>query len=282
MHHGHRPNPHRPSARPSRGTGAFLFWFAVVPAIAGLLWLSTPRSATVSAPPKPRPIATMSPNQLHSDVAANGVVGGANVAAKLLAQATAAEPVSTTVGPAEGNVSATRPVAFDRPAAARGRAAIRITDLRSELPHSSEDRAIADAVEVARGKLAEHLRALDPPIDDVPPAWVVRAEYVRPGSVVKELPTQQLKDEWKAARLNPDRVWVKLDIEVSEDQIRQLRAKQRLVDAGGLGIGILALCGAAFTFLRLDAATRGYLTFGLGAVAAAVAVLVVGAVVLLM
>lgn len=288
MHHRHRPHlPPQPTRR-SGGIVSFLFWLGAVPVGAGLLFLAAPRSAVhVSAPPPPKRLDSLTANQLQDHAAKNGIVGGATSGQKALAAVSTTRPEFAQAVPvrAPGDttpVVATRPVAFERGTAVRGKAVIRIPEVRSEAPHSSEDRAIADAVEVGRLKLAEYLRTLDPPVADAPEAWVIRDQYVRPGSVEKILPTQAIKDEWKAAKLNPERVWVKLDIEVSEDQLRQLRAKGRLVDAGTAGGILLALTAVLFGFLRLDAWTKGYLTTGLGIGAAVLAAVVVVAVALLM
>ncbi len=261
-----------------------MFWLAVVPVLVGFVWLSTPRVARVLAPPPPRRLDSLSPSQLQDHTAKNGIVGGATAGKKALASLpnhtppeipdfSRTEPVSTPVGGPPTVV--TRPIALDRPGLpGTGRTVIRVTGIRSDAPHSSEDRAIADAVEVARLKLIEEFAKLDPPILEVPESWVIRDQYIRPGSVEKILPPQQIKDEWKAAHLNPERVWVKLDIEVSEDQIRHLRAEQRLLQTGTVGGAILILAGVLYGFLRLDAFTKGYLTGGLGAIAVFGAVLV--------
>ena len=108
--------------------------------------------------------------------------------------------------------------------------------------------------------------------------WEIRDRYVRPDSIAEVHPTADIKTEWAAADLDPDRVWVELDVEVSPDQMRQLRADQRRMYAGlWFGLAFVAAV-AGYGFLRLDALTKGYLTTALGIaagglVAAAVAAL---------
>jgi hypothetical protein len=277
------PRPFRPHERCGSGFGSAIkklfFFLVLVPVVAGVVFMTAPSQSRVVAPPLPEPMGRMSPRTLQNHAAMNGIVGGASAGQQALAgmpDSTRANFVSATVLVPPASVAPRELVK-----ASRSRTAIRLAGVRSELPHNTKERATADALEVAQKLLAEQLRQLDPPITAVPEIWEIRDRYVRPGSTVEELPTQELKDEWAAAKLNPNRVWVKFDVEVSEDQLRQLRSEGRLMQGAGLGGLAFVLAGALCGFLRLDAYTKGYLTVGLGAGAAVVAVAAIAALALL-
>lgn len=145
--------------------------------------------------------------------------------------------------------------------------------VQSDKPQSTPDKARLDALEMARVELMRHLQRLDPPVYARPTLAKISSEFVRRGSEQIIYPTDTVKDEWRASKLDPNRVWMQLDVEVSEEQIQSLRSGDR-VSGGFRGAGVvLALLAAVYGFLRLDAWSRGYLTswLAIGGVAAVIA-----------
>ena len=129
----------------------------------------------------------------------------------------------------------------------------------------AEDRALKDAQE----RIEQKLRELDPPVDYRPSLAVVKNEYVRKDSRVARPPTETEKELIRAAGYAPDRVYVEYTVELTAEQVRALRTRDRVTDGlRGLGV-ITAVALAGFLFLRLDEWTKGYLTSWLAVGAAA-------------
>ena len=156
---------------------------------------------------------------------------------------------------------------------------LRLSGVRSRDAHSTQQAATADAIAQARDQLGEQLALLDPPITRRPSLDAVRDQYVFPKSARVVHPDDGLKAEWAKAKLDPDLVWVEVDVEVTPKQLQQLRGEGRTAGVVKvLGAIVFVLVGLA-GFFRLDAATKGHLTgvlavggVALGTVAAGVAV----------
>jgi hypothetical protein len=146
--------------------------------------------------------------------------------------------------------------------------------VRGPAPAATEDDAADAAVEAAAGVIADRLAGLDPPVYYRPTPNEVRAEFVRPTgrAVVPATPEQRESLEAVAPDLRgKPLVFVELEVEVSADQVRRLRAADRVGDGLRL-VGVLtAVFGAGYLFLRLDERTKGYLTRWLAAGAVALA-----------
>lgn len=149
---------------------------------------------------------------------------------------------------------------------------IRVAGVKSRSPQTTPEKALTDALEAARDEIMHKLRALDPPVYAKPSLAKVRSEYLKKDSIVEEHPTEAVKAEWKANKLDTNRSWVIIDCELTEKQVQRLRANDRVNDGlRGAGL-VMVLCIAAYGFLRVDAWTKGYLTIWL-AVAATLLVL---------
>jgi hypothetical protein len=259
--------------------GKRVFWILVVGLIAAAVISTSTGSSrrkphSVSPPPQPASMRDMSARRLQTYAADSAVLGGANAGQRefaALRQAEKADPPTVPVSviePAAVTASSPAPDAN----AGKHRPAIKFR-VRSEAPHASKEKALADALAVARFQLAEKLITLDPPVRALPTVEQVRAEYIRPESVVEVQPKPEDKAEWKARGLDENRVWVDVDVEVSDDQVRQLRSVGRLEKTAVVSAVAFVLVLGLFGFLRLDAWTKGYLTtvIGVGVVAAVVA-----------
>lgn len=140
--------------------------------------------------------------------------------------------------------------------------AIVLKNIRSDKPHPNEQAALTDALAVARIELIKKLQQLDPPITILPTMVSIRSEYMKRHEKIS--PSEELKKEWQASGLNPNRVWMEVDLEVSEKDLQQFRAEER-VDFGLAIAGVLFVIAlAVHGFLRLDAWSKGYLTIWLG------------------
>ena len=269
--------------------GKRVFWILVVGLIvAAVISTSTASSRrkprSISPPPPPEPMARMSAKRLQAHAADNAVLGGATAGQREVAALRQAEdanphpptiPVNAVVEDPPAAVVAAPPHEASTPG--KPKPAIRIR-ARSENLYASKEKALADALIVARLRLAEQLGNLDPPVHTLPTIEQIKAEYLRPESVTEIQPPTDLKKELAARNLDTNGVFVEVDVEVSDDQVRQLRSVSRLEKTGVLAAGAFVLVLGLFGFLRLDAWTKGYLTTVIGVTIAAA---VVGAMALL-
>ena len=152
-------------------------------------------------------------------------------------------------------LSPNRPASSHRPIWA-----IRIVGIRSDYPHTNRSEAIQDAQSVARKRLAEALASLDPPIYVVPSESQIVSDYIVANSAKDAPASQEIKDAWKAVNLDANRQWATVDLEVSESQLRNLRAKHRLYNLGLILGSIFGILGVCYGVLRLDAVAKNYFT----------------------
>lgn len=129
----------------------------------------------------------------------------------------------------------------------------------STIPYATEAEAEEDALTLARETVERKLAALDPPVRYKPTAGEV-AEFVRKDSRTVRPPTAEEKETFDRYGVTGNLVYVEYDVEVTADQVRELRAQER-VSAGVRVLGMLvAVALAGFLFLRADEWTKGYLT----------------------
>jgi hypothetical protein len=141
----------------------------------------------------------------------------------------------------------------------------------SSMSHPTEADADEDALNTAAEVIRQKLAELDPPVHYRPSVNEVRNEFVRRDTrAVRGLDADE-RAELEANGIDPNRVYVSYDVEISADQVRSLRTRDRVVDGlRGLG-GLTAAFLAGYLFLRFDERTKGYLTrwLAVGAVALA-------------
>ncbi len=130
----------------------------------------------------------------------------------------------------------------------------------STLPYATEAEAEDDALTQARDLIEKKLAALDPPVRYKPSIGEVKAEFIRKDSRTVRAPDAREKTIIAEADLGTNLVFVEYDVEVTVDQVRELRAQER-VSSGLRVLGMLfAIALAGFLFLRADEWTKGYLT----------------------
>ncbi len=227
-----------------------------------------------SPPPAPQPMAGMTPRHLQAYSAESGVAAGAAAAHKELAahphpldpespDPTRTVPVNAELRhPEAGAVTAPATAHPVSEAPGKPKPAIRVR-VRSEKAYPSRDQALNDALVEARKQIRDQLEALDPSVKAVPSIETVRTEYMRPETESVIQPTAEVKKDWENNHLEPNRVWVEVTFEVTDDQVRQLRAEHRLGVTGWVGAMAFVVVLAVFGFLRLDNWTKGYLTAAL-------------------
>lgn len=141
----------------------------------------------------------------------------------------------------------------------------------SSLPYPTAKEAEEDALAHARELIDQKLRELDPPISYLPSTGEVWTEFLRTDSrTVRGLSP----DERAALDSYGDhaaRVYVEYDIEITADQVRELRAQSRIAIGLRVLVALTGVALAGYLFLRADERTKGYLTRWLALGAAVVA-----------
>jgi len=132
--------------------------------------------------------------------------------------------------------------------------------------NSHEADAKADALSHAREHLAAYLRNLPSPVRSLPTDEQLWNEHV-----FSTLPVQREKF---GTPINAEMYKVEIEVEITPEQLRKLRAEDRvrlLFRWGGVALAGMILAAA---FFRLDDWAKGYLTKSLAAGAVAILVLV--------
>ncbi|MCE9563770.1 MAG: hypothetical protein K8U57_17145 [Planctomycetes bacterium] len=141
----------------------------------------------------------------------------------------------------------------------------------SAYPSPNEADADEDALNVAAEAVSRKLAELDPPVAYHPSATEMKNEFVRRDTRLVRAPDASERAELEMYKIDTNRVYVEYDAEVTADQVRDLRTRDRVADVTRL-LGVLTAAAiAGFLFLRLDEWTGGYLTrwLAIGALALA-------------
>jgi hypothetical protein len=138
---------------------------------------------------------------------------------------------------------------------------MQILNARCLKPYRQDNLAEAerDAVVEAQKALTEKLGGLVIPIEAFS---VTRKDF-------EEAPEEVIK-LWKEKGIETDRGWMNVNARVTSEAIREARAKSRIATVGLFGGGAFLLVLIGYLFLRIDNATKGYLTWVLGGAALAI------------
>ncbi|HEV3384554.1 MAG TPA: hypothetical protein VG097_07040 [Gemmata sp.] len=150
--------------------------------------------------------------------------------------------------------------------------------IASSAPYQSEAEAEADVLNVAQYTIERSMAELDPPVKYRPSINEIKSEFIRKDSRATRQPNEKQMEDYAKNGISSKWYSVEYDIEVTADQIRELRTRDRITNAFRVIAGLTFLALSCFLFLRADEWTKGYLTRWL---ACGVAALVVGAAVAL-
>lgn len=197
-------------------------------------------------------------------LAMNAVQGGATAQAKFLPDD---EKIKLTKGPRTSMRAAPTPKTSPRP----GSTPLIRERVVSTVPYPTEAEADADALAQACDLIARKLAEQDPPVHYKPSIGEAKADFIRKDSRTVRAPDAEEKKIFAENNISENVVYVEYDVEVSAEQIRELRSQDR-VSFGLRVLGALfAVALSGFLFLRADEWTKGYLTrwLALGAVTVA-------------
>jgi hypothetical protein len=251
-------------------SGSSLVWIVLIFLATFAIW-EYRSQRTVLLPPETRPLNSLSTRDANAQVAIAGILGGAKAGEIVI---TANEKkrleipgvevplvyVSAELGQ---NIPETERLPKSNSIRGFREAAIKIEKVRSKNPFRKRDEALTDTIQQAREKIQDVLSRATPPVEITLTDAKVRGFLVEK-SVREILPDEGTKKLWLEKGLESDRLWVEAEFEVSSEQVRRLRSEQRLHQVGLVMAGILGVCLLLLGFLKLDALTKGYLTYTLG------------------
>ena len=130
----------------------------------------------------------------------------------------------------------------------------------SVVPSANESDADKDALTAAQDAIQRGLAELDPPVRYRPSPNEVEKEFLRRDSRTVRPPTPAEKEVISNLAISGNPVYVEYDVEVTADQVRHLRTRDRIGDTLRILGAVAAIALAGFLFLRADEWTKGYLT----------------------
>lgn len=211
----------------------------------------------------------MTPGELQQFVSTQAALAGANAGIELTQLPTAPLPpevprvpppgvTPAIVAPQFTSQSTNRTVVVSRSSTPEPRRtvppSVRFENVTSAAPYESEEDARTDALRVAARMIMEKLQQLDPPIvTNVKPnrVWYEYAVHSTAGPIpLKPEEVEALKD----SKAGSNRIRYQFDVEISEPQLRELRAEGRIKNSAPFVFGGLVLAMAASLLLRLTGA----------------------------
>jgi hypothetical protein len=170
-----------------------------------------------------------------------------------------------------GKISSIKDFSNTKSSPRPGSPAIIKVRVKSTIAYVKEGDAEDDALNQARDDIEQQLANLDPPVRYKPSLNEVKNEFARKDSRTVRPLTSEERAAYDKAGIGIDKklVFVEYDIEVTADQIRELRTRDRVGVTLRLFGGVMFIALASFLFLRADDWTKGYLTrwLAFGAVA---------------
>jgi len=212
----------------------------------------------------------MTPGELQQFVSTNAALAGANAGIEMTQLPTAPLPPEVPrVSPpgvtpsivvpqfASQSTGRTTTVTARVPANEARRTvppSVRFANVTSSAPFESEDDARTDALKVAARMIMEKLQQLDPPIVTYVKPNRVWNEYVVQSSAQPLALTPGEVEALKDSRAGSNRVRYQFDVEISEPQLRELRAEGRIKNSAPFVFGGLVVALGASFLLRLTGA----------------------------
>jgi len=124
-------------------------------------------------------------------------------------------------------------------------------------PLSNEADAEEEAIVAAAEVISQRLRELDPPVHYRPSVEEVKNEFLRRSSRSVRPVTPQERTDLERLGIEPNRVYVEYEVSMTAEQLRELRTRQRLIDALQIVPVLYGSLIIGYGFLRLDARTKG-------------------------
>jgi hypothetical protein len=206
----------------------------------------------------------MTPGELQQFVSTNAAIAGANAGIQMTQLPTAPQPPAVPavsppgvtpaiVLPERTVVTAMRVASHDSTRRSM-LPALKISNITSSAPFEREDEAQTDALRVAAIMIEDRLQQLDPPIVTTVSRNRIWNEYVV-HSTARAVPLKaEEAEELKKTAAGANRTYYQIDVEISEPQLRELRAEGRIKKSAPFVFGGLVAAMGASLLLRLTGA----------------------------
>lgn len=207
----------------------------------------------------------MTPGELQQFVSTNAALAGANAGIKMTQLPTAPQPPEVPAVPPPGvtpSIVVPERMVFTAARVASNEStrrsmlpALKISNITSSAPFEREEEARTDALRVASMMIADKLQQLDPPIVTTVSRPRIWNEYVVQ-STARAVPLKpEEAEELKKTAAGANRTYYQIDVEISEPQLRELRAEGRIKNvAAPIAFGGLVVAMGASLILRLTGA----------------------------
>jgi hypothetical protein len=173
-------------------------------------------------------------------------------------------PRASSVGPRVGPQSFTpvmeKGVAHPKSPPRPGSPAIIKERIVGVVPFPTEAEAEEDLLNSACDVIERRLAELDPPVKYRPSPNEVKNEFARRDTRTFRQPDAAQREEYARNGVGANLVYAECDIEVTAEQIRDLRTRDRVANTLRILVGVAVMSLACFLFLRADEWTKGYMT----------------------
>ena len=214
--------------------------------------------------------ARMTPGELQQFVSTNAALAGANAGIEMTQLPTAPLPpesprvsppgvtpsivITPFVSQSTGRTTAVTARVHANETRRTSPPSVRLAGITSAAPFEKEEEAKYDALKVAARMIVEKLQQLDPPIVTTVSTNRVWNEYAVQSTAGPVPLTAGEIEALKDSRAGANRVRYQFDVEISEPQLRELRAEGRIKNSAPFVFGGLVAAMAASLLLRLTGA----------------------------
>ena len=251
----------RPRSANRSSTSGLLPTVGVFLALGLTLWYVFQRPAVVA--PGKVALGRLSLRRAQEAVAQNGIAGGATAGQAVLAELTAPKPdeLAVRVSPATayciGTVADLEVATADSD---HPPPAVRVWNVTSPGRYSTRAKAEEEAIREAKRRLEEVFHELHSPVRAEVDPETIRRFYLEPNSIVKLELNAEEEARLKESGLADQKYKVRLTVSVSEEQLRELRAQQRLRELSRWLAVAFAVVAVAYGVLRAEDRSQGYFT----------------------
>lgn len=234
-------------SRPSGGVPGYMPALTFAALLGAGAWYTL--QPAIEVPPGKVELARLSHRNAGEAVALNGIAAGARLAVSELTRRSQTGPTVQVSASAASGMAPLPGVIVTAPDPSGLTPAVRLSGIESAQP-SDRAGAKADAIRQAREKLAELFAVLRGAVE-LPDGDEFERQFVSADSVVERKPTDAEKAAWRAEKLDENRVWMSVSVSVTEEQLRDLRARHRLNELSRWAVVALIGLTVGYGALRL-------------------------------
>ena len=208
-------------------------------------------------------LAKLSLRRAQEAIVQNGIAGGATAGQAYLAEFIAPKPDQPAVFVSPGTAYCIGSIPNLEVATANPDhppPAIRVWNATSPGRYSTRAKAEEEAIQEAKRRLEDVFHELHSPIRAEVDPESIRRLYLEPVSIQELELSREEQARLEASNLAEQKYKVRLTVSVSEDQLRELRAQQRLRELSRWLVVAFAVLAIAYGMLRAEDRSQGYFT----------------------